>query len=877
MKMKTSSPQSSDRTSTNATDRKAEKASVGRLGKQHRGNTAETRKDASKAKGKKKQSKKIPYQWKPEGMDLQTWQLLLRKQVAREERFNISAIDEENAPGEYRVVSSKNQQEYKVVYRGARSPWNYCSCMDFRTSHLGTCKHIEAVKLWFGGRHHVHREIPPYTSVYIDYSQGRMVRIRIGADHKEEFEALAAQYFEKEQSVGLEPSSFGSLSEYGVQHFEQFLQAAKLIDDTFRCYGDAMAYVLDKRERREREQWVDTLNGEAFKSLLHTDLYPYQVEGIRFAAKAGRAIIADEMGLGKTIQAIGTAQLLRNKGLAGSVLIMCPTSLKYQWKREIERFAGEQAHVIEGDHLKRRDQYNAPEPYKIVSYNAACNDIKAWGSIETDMLIIDEVQRLKNWDTQIARAARKIQSHYAVILSGTPLENRLEELYSVVELVDQYLLCPYYLFRDRYIITDDKGATVGYKRLNEIGERLRSVLIRRRKRDVHLQLPARQDKNLMVPMTREQMAIHDEAQFHVSMLLQKWERLHFMSETDRNRLMMYLQQMRCVCDSTYVLDQKTRYDTKVGEVVNIIQNVIEGGDEKVVVFSQWERMTRIIAQELEKHNIRYEYLHGSVPSKARKDLVSNFTDLPDSRVFLSTDAGSTGLNLQVASVIINVDLPWNPAVLEQRVARIYRIGQQRNIQVVNLVSAGTFEESMLGKLRFKTSMFEGVLDGGEDTIFADGSKFSKMMDELKETMDQTSAETEEQPIDIQEEEAASTHSEDSEAKAGAPEAADDEVPDNDSAPSAVPSASAGYSKEPSDSAEGADATPTNPRKLVTEGVSFLSGLARTLQSPEATRSLVDALVEENPETGEASLKIPVPDKQTVLQVLGLLGKFMGKE
>lgn len=876
MKKKTSSPHSIDRTSTKATDRKTEQSSVDSHVRESVGKAAETRQGASKAKGKKKQPKKIPYQWKPEGMDLQTWQLLLRKQVAREERFNVSAIDEENAQGEYRVVSSTKQQEYKVVYRGARSPWNYCSCMDFRTSHLGTCKHIEAVKLWFGGRHHVHREIPPYTSVYIDYSQGRMVRIRIGADHREEFVALAAQYFEREQPAGQEPGSFGSLSEYGVRRFEQFLQAARRIDDTFRCYADAMAYVLEKRERREREQWVDSLNDEAFNNLLRTKLYPYQVEGIRFAAKAGRAIIADEMGLGKTIQAIGAAQLLRNKGLVGSVLIMCPTSLKYQWKREIERFTGEPVHVIEGGHLKRRDQYAAPVPYKIVSYNAACNDIKAWGSIETDLLIIDEVQRLKNWDTQIARAARKIRFHYAVILSGTPLENRLEELYSVVELADQYLLCPYYLFRDRYIITDDKGATIGYKRLNEIGERLRPVLIRRRKRDVHLQLPARQDKNLMVPMTREQMAIHDEAQFHVSLLLQKWERLHFMSESDRNRLMMYLQQMRCVCDSTYVLDQKTRYDTKVGEVVNIIQNVIEGGDEKVVVFSQWERMTRIIAQELERHHIRYEYLHGSVPSKARKDLVNNFTDLPESRVFLSTDAGSTGLNLQVASVIVNVDLPWNPAVLEQRVARIYRIGQQRNIQVVNLVSAGTFEESMLGKLRFKTSMFEGVLDGGADTIFADGSKFSKMMDELKETMEHTSIEAEEQPIDIQEEEPQSNTSEASEGKVDTAEAADDEAPNGDSSTSAVPSASSGHGKASSDSAEGTATAPSNPRQLVTEGVSFLSGLARTLQSPEATRSLVDTLVEENPETGEASLKIPVPDKQTVLQVLGLLGKFMGK-
>ena len=818
-----------------------------------------------KTKASNKKTKHIPYQYKPEGLDLKTWQQLLRKQAAQESDFMISSVDEENAPGEYHVTNPLKHETYKVVYRGAKSPWNYCSCMDFKTSQLGTCKHLEAVKMWVGHKgHYVHREIPPYTSVYIDYSEGRKVRIRIGNDHKREFEKLVKEYFTN-----------GELNANGTLHFEQFLASAKKIDDTFRCYNDALEYVLEKREHHERSLWVDGLKDEVFSQLLQTRLYDYQKEGIRFAAKAGRAIIADEMGLGKTVQAIGTAQLLKSKGLVDSVLIICPTSLKYQWKREIERFTGEKVRVIEGIQLKRRDQYFEDEPYKIVSYNAVTNDIKTWGHLRTDMLIIDEVQRLKNWDTQIARAARKIDSHYAVILSGTPLENKLEELYSVVELVDQFLLGPFYLFRDRYIVKDDKGATIGYRNLNELGERLKAVLVRRRKRDVRLQLPKRQDKNLMMPMTKEQMAVHDEAKWSVGRLIQKWDRMHFLSETDRRRLMMYLQQMRCVCDSTYILDQKTRYDTKVDETVNIIRNVIEGGDEKVVVFSQWERMTRIIAQELEKHDIRFEYLHGSVPSKARKDLVNNFTDLPESRVFLSTDAGSTGLNLQAASVIINVDLPWNPAVLEQRVARIYRIGQERNIEVINLVAANTFEESMLAKLKFKTSMFEGVLDGGEDSIFASNNKFSKIMDDLKETME-TPLSSGEEPVEDSEKEKSSTVSADTEntdtrQKESPSEKEDDKNVQSASQPSSDKIAAKDHST--------ADAAQRKARakKLISDGVSFLSGLASALKTEESTRELVDSLVEKNKDTGETSLKIPVPDKDTVVQVLGLLGKlFQGK-
>ena len=832
------------------------------------------------AKSKKKR-KSIPYQFKPQGVDLKTWQIQLRRQAAIDERLSIRCIDEENAPGIYRVVSPKTGQEYKVIYRGAQSTWNFCSCMDFKTSQLGTCKHLEAVKRWIHNGHRVHRETPSYTSVYLDYSKGRKVRIRIGTDHEKEFRQLASEFF----------TESGDLLPQGYSHFRTFMHRALAIDDTMRCYNDALDFVLETREKSQRQKWVDSLSHDDFAHLLNTTLYPYQEEGIRFAATAGRAIIADEMGLGKTIQAIGTATLLRQRGLVGSVLILCPTSLKYQWKREIERFTNEKAHVIEGNHLKRREQYNAPELFKIVSYNSICNDIKIFGKLETDMVIIDEVQRLKNWNTQIARAARKIISHYAVILSGTPLENRLEELYSVVQLVDQFCLSPYYLFRDHYIVTDDKGATIGYKNLNEIKSKLTGILIRRTKKKVRLQMPARQDKNLLVPMTKEQMTIHNEAKSLVSQLLQKWERMHFLSESDRNRLMLLLQQMRCVCDSTYVLDQKTRYDTKVDEAMNIISNIVESGDEKIVVFSQWERMTRLIAEELDKRTIQFEYLHGAIPSAKRKDLVNNFTDNPNSRVFLSTDAGSTGLNLQVASVIINMELPWNPAVLEQRIARIYRIGQQRNIQVVNLVSADSFEEAMLGKLRFKASLFAGVLDNGQDSIFVSDSKFNELMKDIQSTMDDSDNSNtlmvttdEMEPTANAPAETFTTIDDDHDSEGDILLDENDQSSDNrEQVGEKLGTASSVASLHHQ---EGEDDTQTykkgtnsgthsqpSPKELVAEGVSFLTGLSKTLESPEATRELVNSLVEVDQETGQTNLRIPVPDKESVVQVLSVLGKL----
>ena len=234
------------------------------------------------------------------------------------------------------------------------------------------------------------------------------------------------------------------------------------------------------------------------------------------------------MGLGKTIQAIGTAELMKKNKLVGSVLIVCPTSLKYQWKKEIEKFTDSTVLVVEGNHLQRKQLYESEEFYKIVSYNSMSNDVKILRSLRTDFLIMDEVQRLKNWKTQISQSARHIDADYTVVLSGTPLENKLEELYSVMQFVDQYCLGPYYRFMDQTVVTNETGKVIAYKNLNEVGERLKSVLIRRRKRDVALQLPHRQDKILFVPMTKEQREMHDEYQVQVSQLVQKWSRNRFL-------------------------------------------------------------------------------------------------------------------------------------------------------------------------------------------------------------------------------------------------------------------------------------------------------------------------------------------------------------
>lgn len=819
------------------------------------------------AKSKKESINKVSYHYKPDNMTLQQWQIALRGQAALKEQFAISEKGRKDYPGYYNVVNPISHNEYSVVYRGQGSSWNYCSCMDFKTSQLGTCKHLEAVKLWIKARkHRISRNIPPYTSVYLSYLGERKVCLRIGTDNEEEFRQLAAPYFTPDGVM--RPEALDSITD--------FLRNATQLNNTFRWYSDALSFILEQRDLQRRTQLLShCATDEALDALLKTKLYPYQKEGIRFAFRAGKSVIADEMGLGKTIQAIGMAELMKKQGFISSVLIVCPTSLKYQWKKEIERFTDSKAIVVEGNHLVRQKLYGAEELYKIVSYNSVCNDIKILKSLHTDLLIMDEVQRLKNWNTQISKNARHIESEYAVILSGTPLENKLEELYSIMQFVDQFCLGPYYQFMDQTVVRSESGKIISYKNLNAIGQQMKDVLIRRRKKDVALQLPGRMDKVLFVPMTEKQRGMHDEYQSIVAQLIYKWTRTRFLSEKDRKRLLLMLSQMRMLCDSTYILDQKSRYDTKVEETMNILKSVFESGDDKVVIFSQWERMTRLIAAELDELGVRYEYLHGGIPSKARKDLTDNFTELPESRVFLSTDAGSTGLNLQVASILINLDLPWNPAILEQRIARIYRIGQKKNIQVINLVASQTIEEKMLSTLNFKTSLFEGILDNGEDTIFLEDSKFDKIIESIK-VMTDTSEVAEGMHAD-----GSNLDLNDNEEKVENGVAKKEEDADLSGLSEDEPEVEAKAEVEAKVEVEAGQpqAAPVinaaeSPEQLVQQGFSFLSGLARTLNSPEATRQLVDSLVEEDKETGQTTLRISVPDKESVTGILNLFGKLM---
>lgn len=811
---------------------------------------------------------------KPENMSLEEWQVALRRQVAKKERFVVKPVDF-GREGYFSVTSPQSHRRYSVVYRGEGSRWNYCSCPDFQTNQLGTCKHLEAVGLTAGGKYAKKSyHLPFCTTVYLDYKGKRRVCLRLGGAHKDEISRLASDYFDRHHV----------LSDDKFDLFGEFMQKAKAIDPLTRCFDDAFDYIIRVREDHRRAKLAES-EDNLFDGLLKVDLYPYQREGAEFIFKQGRAVVADEMGLGKTIQAIAATMLLRKNGLAGSVWVVCPTSLKYQWKNEIKKFTGEDALAVEGDVVKRVDLLcTDPAFFKIVSYQSLTNSINFGLKSMPDMIIYDEVQRLKNWDTKMAVAMRRLTPGYVVALSGTPLENKLTELYSVMQLVDQFALGPYWKFVAETTEMDPTGRVTGYKNLNKVGLLLKSRLIRRTKKSVELQMPSRIDKNLFVPVTKEQMAVHDDCKWNVGALIAKWRKVGFLSETDRRRLMLNLSMMRMVADSTFILDQKSRHDTKIDEAVSIIGEVIASGDEKIVIFSQWERMQRVMAGELEKRGIGFRFLHGGVPSQKRGAMINDFISDTECRVFLSTDAGSTGLNLQAASIVINFDLPWNPAVLEQRIGRVYRIGQTRQVQVINMISVGTIEQNMLDTLAFKTGLFEGVLDGGEDAVVLNEKKFDRIVELVDKNVDFEAPAYSGETVDAEENDSDGVMLTDdipvAEVESLAQEENYEEIADADeydggydsdrmTSPADEPDATAQTGQTDQIDHVDSDAT-----ALVAKGMEFLGGLAKALSTEESRRRFVDSIVKEDPVTGKMSLSIPVADKATVGNVIEMFAGLL---
>ncbi len=629
-----------------------------------------------------------------------------RKERALTEKMRLVSMNPHELWTDYVITSQVSGKSYRIALRGWKPGESYCSCPDFRKNTLGTCKHImfslEIVRKKFNKQM---RETPAEIKEICFY----------------------LQYGEETQLKMLMPEILGSvvlkrllpLKGKPIENMKDLISRIRHVENegiSVTVYPDAEEYInrrlfQDRMADEVADIRKDPANHPLRKTLLKTELLPYQLDGIAFAAGAGRAVLADDMGLGKTIQGIGLAELLSRQASITKVLIICPASLKAQWRIEIKRFSHRSSCLILGAVKDRQAQYVNDSFFTICNYEQVMRDFLSIEKVSWDLIILDEGQRIKNWEAKTSRVIKSLRSRFALVLSGTPLENRIDDLFSVVEFIDDRRLGPAFKFFNRHRMVDEKGKLLGYKNLDELRERLKPILLRRTRASVIKDLPPRTTQVIRITPTDEQLGVEIAHRKIIQIILQK----KFISEMDLLRLQKALLMCRLCANSTFLVDKQTPgYSSKLKELDSLLEQLFAEDDRKIVLFSEWTGMLDMIEPLLEAQKLNYVRLDGSVPQKLRQGLVQQFQGNPDCKLFITTNAGSTGLNLQAANTVINVDLPWNPAVLEQRIGRAHRMGQKRPVQVFLLVTVDTLEESLLTTLSTKHELALAVLDPDAD-------------------------------------------------------------------------------------------------------------------------------------------------------------------
>ncbi|MBA4410481.1 MAG: DEAD/DEAH box helicase [Bacteroidota bacterium] len=654
--------------------------------------------------------------------------LLERRQKSDKAKYRIKWAS--NLYGDH-ILTNENGVKYKIFLRDFENETGYSDSMDSRLNKLGTTKHImftfqqlKENKALFGQLDKTCPFIEIYCDPVNDYKISWFYPHTLPIDEQ----LLISRYFKK--ATYIEDNDLKNLLNFLEESadFPMIHIRPEVREKVEKVYEQDM---LDEL----RKDWNPDFSG------IKLDLFPYQKEGIEFALFRKAAIIADEMGLGKTVQAIGTALLKKQVFGFKKVLIVCPASLKSQWKKEIEKFSSEKALIVEGLPSDRVKQYLDTEHlFFIVNYETILRDQMAINKAGIDLLILDEAQRAKNYETKTASSIKRLDSKHVLIITGTPIENRLIDIFSIVSILDPQFFGPLWEFSYQHCLFDPERPDKinGYYDLQKLNRKLEQILIRREKRKVLDQLPNVQQTNIPVNLSPLQADYHAGYAQGIANIIRK----KFLTPYDLQRLQLLLASMRMVCDSTYLIDEETNESPKLDELKYILLEKLDvpNSERKIIIFSEWVKVHKLIGKMLRDNDIGFAELNGSVPVKLRGELIKKFETNPHCKIFLSTEAGGSGLNLQVADTLINFELPWNPAKKNQRIGRIDRLGQKSNkLTIFNFITRNSIEQQIASGLLIKQSLFDGVLDSSSTTNYVDFSSKgrSQFIQQLEEFITET--------------------------------------------------------------------------------------------------------------------------------------------
>jgi len=477
--------------------------------------------------------------------------------------------------------------------------------------------------------------------------------------------------------------------------------------------------------------------------------YPFQILGICFLHDNKRGIMGDEMGLGKTPTAIGAIHRLFKKGLVTKALVICPASLKYQWRNEIEKFTDHKGIVIDGTAKQKKEQIRQflEEDYlfAIINYELVRTMEAQISALPIQAVIADEAHRIKSRTSKTYKAMMKIQPEYRFALTGTPMQNRLEELHTLMSWVDKKVLPNITLFRKRHVVYGEKFGRkfipIGNKRQYEVRKLISPSMLRRMKSEVAPELPEMTFHRYDIPMSDEQAKLYNQIKEDFSGFLEEIGEFAKTAKGEEKEgewvqekhpkedmLLGYMNLMLAVADDPYLLrmseggmaKQYLRLispdvkSPKIEELYTICSDLVEAETKKIVIFTQFTRMQKRVIQRLTKLG-QCEMINGSMKPFQRQQAVDNFRWNPDVLFLVCTDAANFGLNLQFANTLIHVDSPYNPAIFDQRNGRVHRIGGEHDVvNIVYLVTIGTIDERIQKILETKRKIGEQVVERNDN-------------------------------------------------------------------------------------------------------------------------------------------------------------------
>jgi superfamily II DNA or RNA helicase len=621
-----------------------------------------------------------------------------RKTKAAQAKYEIRFAD--NIYGEHLLTNELNKT-YKLTFRDLEKKYGYCTCPDYRTNKLGSCKHL------IFAFNRMKSEIKPTPGALPKYP---FIEIFLNP-----FRNYKISWFYPEEVTGEVAEVLYRY--FGNRKFIEDHEAEQLIP----FFEHAQKYkrllirqeVLDKVADISEQQSLQRLQQSiplTFEKIRH-ELLPYQKDGVTFATFRKGAMIADEMGMGKTLQAIATAVM--KKELLGfrKTLIVCQASMKEQWVKEIKQNTGLDALIVEGAPDKRLQKYEDEDFYfRIAGYETIVRDNKFIHELPFDFLILDEAQRIAGYTSKVFAVLNAIQRKHTLVLTGIAPENDLIALYSLVLLADPYLLSPLWEFSYMhcYFASESNNSITGFYGIDELRKQIENVVIRRKKQDVIRQLPNigiidipvklhPYQQNMYLKLVKEATEINRKA---------------ILSRFDSQRLIQLFEKMRQVTASSFLIDDSTNYSPKLEELRHILLTKLDVKEtnQKIVIFTGWKKMANIIARMLRINKIAFADATADEAAKS-KEAVKKFESEKLPNILLAVNETGKFLKHEKAGFIINFDIPWLSQHRDFRIGRIDKLGtKEGNISIINLIAGGTFEEILAQNSQAENDAIYQLLD-----------------------------------------------------------------------------------------------------------------------------------------------------------------------